>query len=446
MWQTDWEPTPGIPLVTSDQVTEFNDRIEQAVGRECVITYSSDWLPDSSLDLDSRAEFMEWRDANPDAPLWYANYDSGSRPTGGPAECAKYRADVWQWTDRFTHPSVVAPFDMNMVLRPGTLDRICGLVTKETPMTTLYPSGYGKTMVTIDQIAAQHRPHMHPEAFRRGMAFIVSQGGKFGVGGGYRPPGTQPTKPGFAPAGKSFHQDQEFPAGRVYVAWDMVVAVPGGPHRAPRWADVPAQGSQWAADCGVHMNVPTEPWHMQPVEIDGWDSWVKDGRKDIVTNYPIKGEAVVPNPPTPNPPLETDDMKLNLYTVSGAAARFIGTPARVSWTGPGDDKTAAAIETQIAAGNLVEVALTGGPNAFAATFLDGPLPVGDSLHDWTGAEFANTATILAGQSPVVTGTVDQTARDIATAAASNAGQASVGASDALAAVDKIKAALKAAGT
>jgi hypothetical protein len=154
-------------------------------------------------------------------------------------------------------------------------------------------------------------------------------------------------------------------------------------------------------------------------------------------------DAWLPSPGQP-PPEETD-MKLNYYTVTGANARFIGTPARVSWTGPGDDKIAAAIRTQIAAGNLVEVALTGGPNAFAASFLDGPLPVGDSLHGWTGAEFANTATILAGQSQVA-GTVDQTARDIATAAASNAGQASVGASDALAAVDKIKAALKAAGT
>lgn len=91
-------------------------------------------------------------------------------------------------------------------------------------------------------------------------------------------------------------------------------------------------------------------------------------------------------PPTPNPPGGTDVQ--NYYIVTGANARFIGTPAQVFWTGPGTDKALAAINTQLEAGNLQIVDLTGGPNAFGSTFLAGPVPVGDTLHTWTGAEFA----------------------------------------------------------
>ena len=158
----------------------------------------------------------------------------------------------------------------------------------------LYPSGYGTRLVTFDQLVEQHTPHMHPEAARRGFNFILCQQGKFGIGGGYRPPGTQPSGTTFAPKGKSFHQDQPFPSGMFYIAWDLVVRNPGGNHRAPRWSEVPRQGTQLATDYGVHCNVGepgsvgNEPWHMQPVPIDGWQSWVNDGRPDIQYNYPIK--------------------------------------------------------------------------------------------------------------------------------------------------------------
>lgn len=169
-------------------------------------------------------------------------------------------------------------------------------------MTTLYPSGYKQEMVTLETLKRIHGPHMHPEAFRRGFAFIESKGGKFGIGGGYRPPGTQPDKSGFAPPGSSFHEGQDFPSGRYYVAWDMVVANPGLYHRAPRWSEVPRQGSQAAKDCGMHMNVESESWHMQPIELDGHDSWVQRGRKDLLNNYPIVGLPPEPTPtPTPTP-------------------------------------------------------------------------------------------------------------------------------------------------
>lgn len=169
-------------------------------------------------------------------------------------------------------------------------------------METLYPMFYGTRMVTLDVLRATFEPHMHPEAARRGFAFIESQGGLFGVGGGYRPPGTQPNKPGFATPGKSFHEGQQFPSGLYYVAWDMVVVVPGSVHRAPRSHEVPWQGSQFSHDFGWHMNISTEPWHAQPIEIDGYDRWVADGRPDLELNYHIVGIDPLPQPPQPPVP------------------------------------------------------------------------------------------------------------------------------------------------
>lgn len=109
-------------------------------------------------------------------------------------------------------------------------------------------------------------------------------------------------------------------------------------------------------------------------------------------------------PPTPTPPTPTpgEDI-MNYYVIMDANkrivanAKFIGFPPLVRWTGPGDDKMTEAFNTQIAAGNLTVVELTGGPMAFKDSMLDGPLPTGDSLYTWTGEEFSNTAQIRAGQ-------------------------------------------------
>ena len=173
---------------------------------------------------------------------------------------------------------------------------------------TLYPIFYGSRLVTFDVLEATFAPHMHPEAWRRHANFIRHQGGKFGIGGGYRPAGTQPGKPGFAKEGKSFHQDQQFPSGIFYAALDYVVVNPGFVHRAPLWNEVPIQGQQLAFDYGIHMNVgsPGQPgsesWHGQPVELDGWQSWVNAGRPDIRMNYPIVLSAPRPQPPQPPVP------------------------------------------------------------------------------------------------------------------------------------------------
>jgi GH25 family lysozyme M1 (1,4-beta-N-acetylmuramidase) len=121
--QCDWETTGGIALVTAEQAQEFCDRIN-------TIMYSSDWLPDSTLDADSRGEFYEWRDANPDFPYWHANYNTSDRPTGGWAECVKYSADVWQWSSTTIVPGFAGGIDVNHVFNWAALD----LVSDQTPV------------------------------------------------------------------------------------------------------------------------------------------------------------------------------------------------------------------------------------------------------------------------------------------------------------------------
>jgi hypothetical protein len=129
------------------------------------------------------------------------------------------------------------------------------------------------------------------------------------------------------------------------------------------------------------------------------NTWAVDPN-EAIADFPAWGLAVDPPVPPPTPPSEDT---MNYYVVTGANARFIGFPPQVTWTGPGSPKIDAAIATQLAAGNLIQVDLTGGPGAFASTFLSGPLPTGDTAYTWTGAEFAALLTTDVG-------TVDQTAR------------------------------------
>lgn len=166
----------------------------------------------------------------------------------------------------------------------------------------LFPTGYGSTMVDIDELFRRHYlDKMHPEFARRLRAWLINQGGRIGIGGSWR--AAQPAKPGFAPEGRSFHQSQTFAGGRVaFCAVDLVHVNPGGVHRSPTWSEVPKQG---AVDCkvwGLHCNVDGEPWHMQPIEIDGYSGWESRGKPEIQPNYPIPGSSPTPQP-VPGPAL-----------------------------------------------------------------------------------------------------------------------------------------------
>ena len=165
---------------------------------------------------------------------------------------------------------------------------------------TVYPDGYGTAMVTLQQMTAKHGGKMHPEFARRFFAYMEHKGGLLGVGGGWR--STQPSKPGFAPDGKSFHQDQRFASGFVgYAAVDLVVPVPGGRHRAPAWGET-SDAPEW----GLHTFIkrPEEPWHIQCVEMRGWQTWVNAGRPDPEP-FTLPGS---PTPPPAPPPEGATDM------------------------------------------------------------------------------------------------------------------------------------------
>jgi peptidoglycan hydrolase-like protein with peptidoglycan-binding domain len=158
----------------------------------------------------------------------------------------------------------------------------------------MYPIGYATTMVDIDELFRRnYLDKMHPEFSRRLRKWIEAQGGRIGIGGSWR--ATQPTKPGFAPDGQSFHQSQTFASGRIwFCAVDLVHVNPGKVHRSPTWAEVPKQGSLEAQKWNLHCNVDNEPWHIQPIEIDGWASWVQSGRREPV--FLGSGFAPTPNP------------------------------------------------------------------------------------------------------------------------------------------------------
>ena len=157
----------------------------------------------------------------------------------------------------------------------------------------LYPDGYRSEMIPLAEMRARHEAKMHPEFARRFFAYMEHRAGTLGVGGGWRL--RQPDKPGAAPDGKSFHQTQTFPSCRGYAAVDLVVPVPGKAHRAPTWAE-----TEDAPAYGLHTFIRTpieEPWHLQPKELRGWQTWANAGRPDLL-------RFTLPTEPT-----EEDDMQ-----------------------------------------------------------------------------------------------------------------------------------------
>lgn len=181
---------------------------------------------------------------------------------------------------------------------------------------TLYPDGYGTAEITLERMVAKHGGKMHPEFARRFFAWIVSEGGRMGVGGGWR--STQPIKPGFAPPGMSFHETQVFSSGFAgYAAVDLVHRQLGQVHRSPSWAE-----GESAKEFGLHTFVSGEPWHVQCIEMRGYQTWVNAGRPDP---QPIALPGDKPTPPPPPIPPPNGDTMLYIAkpTYAGADA---GTP------------------------------------------------------------------------------------------------------------------------
>lgn len=192
----------------------------------------------------------------------------------------------------------------------------------------LYPWGYQRALVTMERMKQLARwDLLEEETGQRVEAWLKSRGGVIGIGGAVR--FFQPDLDGFAPDGESFHQLQRFHSGAErYCAFDLVVRNGASVHRAPRWAEVPKQGSGHVdiKNYGVHCNVDGEPWHMQPIEIDGWATWVRNGRPHPNGNFPIKGTVVAPIP-TPPPvtdiPLGSRTLRIAAPTMRGSDVMWV---------------------------------------------------------------------------------------------------------------------------
>lgn len=179
-------------------------------------------------------------------------------------------------------------------------------------VTDLHPSGYGTQLLTLPQLIARHTSGCEPETVLRVIEFLHGQP-ELGIGGGWRPCPSDTSDASLAC--KSFHQTQRFaptgpgqPATHWFCAFDFVrrnpLSTPSNPkpHISLRPGDLPYQASPQASlpptGLGLHANVGTpgtpgfEPWHGQPSEIDGFDSWVQAGRKRpnpiMLTHFPPK--------------------------------------------------------------------------------------------------------------------------------------------------------------
>jgi hypothetical protein len=150
-------------------------------------------------------------------------------------------------------------------------------------MTVLYPLGYKKQLVTIERLIELHSPDMIPEYRRRIFPWIVSKGGLVGIGDGWRPCPSDVSEA--SKRCESFHQDQRFKSGRVgYCAVDLVARNGTKDHRSPTWAeteDAPAYGLHTFIGKDTPTPKDDEAWHLQPIEIRGWASWVTAGRPDL---------------------------------------------------------------------------------------------------------------------------------------------------------------------
>jgi hypothetical protein len=197
-----------------------------------------------------------------------------------------------------------------------------------------FPYGYGTDEKTIKWIEKRLLTNYHPEYVARLIAWLESRNGQVGVGGGWRADGTQPKKAGFAPAGKSFHQNQRYNDGFIgATAVDLVCRNAGGVHRSPSWAEVPIQGAADAALWGLHCNVGTpgargsEPWHIQPIEIDGHEGWLKAGSPAPVPNYPFPNRSEEGNEMSAKPAKRWFDTRVFGATLKGGVAFDAKLPA-----------------------------------------------------------------------------------------------------------------------
>lgn len=199
------------------------------------------------------------------------------------------------------------------------------------------PWGYNQTYKSLGEIKALlESQNYHPNFLRCFIPWLHSKGGQVGVGGTRREFGSQPNLPGFAPEGKSFHQPQTYSDGWTGPSAIDLVAKDGPDanfaHDSVTWAMVPKQGTAEATKWGVHCNIDSEAWHIQGINIDGYDSWVKAGRPvPVASNYPI------PTDPVPVPSnsyvVKSGDGWINVANALGVTTDYLYANGHVNRNG-----------------------------------------------------------------------------------------------------------------
>jgi len=188
----------------------------------------------------------------------------------------------------------------------------------------LYPIGYRDESVDLAELIRREGDGLHPAIARRFWAWIAWLKGEVGVGDGWRPtpsPVSQASRDG-----ESFHQWQLFASGlTAWCAIDCVVR--DGPDANNSHDGMTAELAATAVQFGLHANIGIpgvrgyESWHIQGIEMDSYDAWVRAGRPDPDPDFPLP-TATLPTTPEEIPEMLAirpahPDLNPGLFTVDG---------------------------------------------------------------------------------------------------------------------------------
>lgn len=149
----DWEKTQGVNLPNGGfptmNIVNGMFALADAAYPKRKIVYSAPWVQG----------FIAWRRANPDVPLWLADYSASSL-----LDAQQYNAVVLQYTNHAVVPGVKDPCDGNMVLRQDVLNSVLGVtvppvITKPPPIINPPLPPQGDEMNVIVKVLVPNDPN-----------------------------------------------------------------------------------------------------------------------------------------------------------------------------------------------------------------------------------------------------------------------------------------------
>lgn len=146
-------------------------------------------------------------------------------------------------------------------------------------MADTFPNGYGRQLLSLDDLRDRHAGRMHPEYARRLFSCLRAAEGLVGIGGGWRSSKMQADSHArspntFAPPGLSFHESHAWASGvEAYAAVDVVGR--GGRHD-DAWNWMRDNAGRFGLK--TFWNVNGEPWHVQFSDLpNGVSTWKRAG-------------------------------------------------------------------------------------------------------------------------------------------------------------------------